>query len=118
MEAVKQGSAAVGLKGQSLAVIAALKRAPSELSAYQRKVFKVDDHLGVAISGLTADGRILCRYMRSECLNHKCADMGEEGGGEGSGRARAVGGEGREGRGRGACAGRDRVVGCGLRAFV
>lgn len=35
------------------------------------QVFKIDDHLGIAISGLTADGRILCRYMRNECLNHR-----------------------------------------------
>jgi 20S proteasome subunit alpha 6 len=53
------------------AVLATLKRAPSELSSYQRKVFKIDDHMGIAISGLTADGRILCRYMRNECLNHR-----------------------------------------------
>jgi 20S proteasome subunit alpha 6 len=71
MEAVKQGSVAVGLKNASFAVIATLKRAPSELSSYQRKIFKIDDHLGIAISGLTADGRILCRYMRNECLNHR-----------------------------------------------
>ena len=62
---------AVGLKSSSFAVIATLKRAPSELSSYQRKIFKIDDHLGIAISGLTADGRILCRYMRNECLNHR-----------------------------------------------
>lgn len=71
MEAVKQGSAAVGLKSKTHAVIATLKRAPSELSSYQRKIFKIDDHAGIAISGLTADGRILCRYMRNECLNHR-----------------------------------------------
>lgn len=71
MEAVKQGSAAVGLKSNEYAVLATLKRAPSELSSYQRKVFKIDDHMGIAISGLTADGRILCRYMRNECLNHR-----------------------------------------------
>ncbi|KFM23688.1 Proteasome subunit alpha type-1-A [Auxenochlorella protothecoides] len=71
MEAVKQGSAAVGLKSKDVAVMATLKRAPSELSSYQRKVFKIDDHMGIAISGLTADGRILCRYMRNECLNHR-----------------------------------------------
>lgn len=71
MEAVKQGSAAVGLKSHEYAVLATLKRAPSELSSYQRKVFKIDDHMGIAISGLTADGRILCRYMRNECLNHR-----------------------------------------------
>lgn len=71
MEAVKQGSACVGLKSKTHAILATLKRAPSELSSFQRKVFKIDDHLGIAISGLTADSRILCRYMRSECLNHR-----------------------------------------------
>ncbi len=27
--------------------------------------------MGLAISGLTADGRVLCKYMRNECLNHR-----------------------------------------------
>lgn len=27
--------------------------------------------MGIAMSGLTSDGRSLCRYMRSECLNHR-----------------------------------------------
>lgn len=71
IEAVKQGSVAVGIKNASYAVIGTIKRAPSELSSYQRKIFKIDDHMGIAISGLTADGRILCRYMRNECLNHR-----------------------------------------------
>ena len=53
------------------AVLATLKRAQNELSSYQRKIFKIDDHMGIAISGLTADGRVLCRYMRNECLNHR-----------------------------------------------
>lgn len=48
-----------------------LPSSPSELAAYQQKVFRVDDHMGVAVSGLTSDGRSLLRGMRSECLNHK-----------------------------------------------
>lgn len=71
MEAVKQGSCAVGLKSDTHVVLATLKRSESELSSFQRKVFKVDDHMGIAISGLTADGRVLCKYMRNECLNHR-----------------------------------------------
>mmetsp|Transcript_7110 Transcript_7110/g.18534 ORF Transcript_7110/g.18534 Transcript_7110/m.18534 type:complete len:265 (-) Transcript_7110:190-984(-) len=71
MEAVKQGSAAVGLRSETHVVLATLKRAASELSSYQKKIFKVDDHMGVAIAGLTADGRILSRYMRNECINHR-----------------------------------------------
>eukprot|EP00877_Chromochloris_zofingiensis_P004340 jgi/Chrzof1/13907/Cz08g17010.t1 len=71
MEAVKQGSCAVGLMSKTHVILATLKRAQNELSSYQRKVFKIDDHMGIAISGLTADGRILCRYMRNECINHR-----------------------------------------------
>jgi 20S proteasome alpha/beta subunit len=36
-------------------------------------MFKIDDHMGIAIAGLTADGRVLCKYMRNECINHRCA---------------------------------------------
>lgn len=71
MEAVKQGSCAVGLTSDTHVVLATIKRSESELSSYQRKVFKIDDHMGIAIAGLTADGRILCRHMRNECLNHR-----------------------------------------------
>lgn len=61
MEAVKLGSATVGLKNKTHAVIIALKRATSELSAYQKKVVPIDKHIGITVTGLTADARIL-RY--------------------------------------------------------
>lgn len=73
MEAVKLGSATVGLKNKTHAVLIALKRASSELSAHQKKIIPIDVHMGITISGLTADARILSRYMRSECLNYKYA---------------------------------------------
>jgi 20S proteasome subunit alpha 6 len=71
MEAVKQGSAAIGLRSDTHVVLGTLLRAASELSSYQRKVFKIDEHMGIAIAGLNADGRVLSRYMRNECINHK-----------------------------------------------
>lgn len=61
MEAVKQGSACVGAVSRTHVVIAALKRAPSELASAQQKCFKIDDNLGMVISGLTADGRSLLK---------------------------------------------------------
>ncbi|KAL0826853.1 hypothetical protein Bca101_050530 [Brassica carinata] len=70
MEAVKQGSAAIGLRSRSHVVLACVNKAQSELSSHQKKIFKVDDHIGVAIAGLTADGRVLSRYMRPEAINH------------------------------------------------
>lgn len=71
MEAVKLGSATVGLKNKTHAVLIALKRAASELSAHQKKIIPIDRHVGITISGLNADARMLSRFMRVECLNYK-----------------------------------------------
>ncbi|KAK4337158.1 hypothetical protein RND71_043376 [Anisodus tanguticus] len=71
MEAVKQGSATVGLKSQDYSVLLALKRSTSELSAHQKKIFTIDDHVGISIAGLTADARVLSRFLRNECLNER-----------------------------------------------
>jgi len=71
MHAVRQGSACVGLRSKDNVVIAALMRSPSELASHLQKVFRIDDHLGIAIAGLTADARVLAKWMRTECLNHK-----------------------------------------------
>jgi 20S proteasome subunit alpha 6 len=71
MEAVKQGSAVVGLKSKEFVVLCALRRRTTQLESYQQKLYKIDDHLGVGVAGLTADARVLHRYMRNECLNHK-----------------------------------------------
>jgi len=51
-------------------VLCTLKKSKSELASYQEKIFKVDDHIGMAISGLTADASILSikswlTYIRS-----------------------------------------------------
>jgi 20S proteasome subunit alpha 6 len=71
MEAVKQGSCTVGLKNEKYAIVASLKRATSELASYQEKVFRIDSHLGIGISGLISDARVISQYLRNECLNHR-----------------------------------------------
>ena len=71
MQAVKQGSICLGLRSNEFVVLCSLKKLPSELACYQDKMFKVDDYIGMAISGLTADARVLCKYMRNESLNYK-----------------------------------------------
>mmetsp|Transcript_7458 Transcript_7458/g.10453 ORF Transcript_7458/g.10453 Transcript_7458/m.10453 type:complete len:262 (-) Transcript_7458:33-818(-) len=71
MEAVKQGSACLGLRSKNHVVLCALKRSPNELASYQEKILKIDDHMSIAIAGLTADARKLAKYMRTECMNHK-----------------------------------------------
>lgn len=71
MEAVKQGAATLGIKGKNYAVVVALKRASSDLSSHQKKIIPIDEHAGISIAGLTSDARILSRFMRTECLNHR-----------------------------------------------
>eukprot|EP01065_Artemidia_motanka_P051150 TRINITY_DN892_c1_g1_i2.p2 TRINITY_DN892_c1_g1~~TRINITY_DN892_c1_g1_i2.p2 ORF type:complete len:257 (+),score=91.92 TRINITY_DN892_c1_g1_i2:84-854(+) len=72
MEAVKKGSAAVGVKSKTHCVLTALKRSPqAELASYQNKVFKLDPQMGMAIAGLTSDARYLARFIRTECMNHR-----------------------------------------------
>lgn len=71
MEAVKQGSATVGLKNNTHAILVAFKRASSELSAHQKKIISIDNHVGVAMAGLTADARLLSKQMRTECLTNR-----------------------------------------------
>ena len=61
----------MGLRSKTHVVLAGLKRSPNELASYQKKLAKIDDHMGVGMSGLTADGRSLVKYMRTEALNHK-----------------------------------------------
>ncbi|KAJ3331591.1 hypothetical protein HDU76_002762 [Blyttiomyces sp. JEL0837] len=71
MEAVKQGSAAVGLRSKTHAVLVALNRSSGELASYQKKLFRIDDHMGIAIAGLTSDARVLSNFMRTEAMRSK-----------------------------------------------
>jgi 20S proteasome subunit alpha 6 len=72
METVKQGAPTVGCKSNTHVVLAALKRSPTaELSSYQEKVFKLDEHVGMSVTGLISDARYLARYIRTECMNHE-----------------------------------------------
>ena len=73
MEAVKQGSATVGLKSNTHAVLVALKRASSDLSSHQKKILPIDDHVGISIAGLTADARSISKWMRAEAMNSRYA---------------------------------------------
>ena len=71
MKAVQQGMPTVGIRSKTHAVLACVMHSPSEFSSFQPKIFRIDEHIGVAISGLTADGRGLCKVLRTECLEHK-----------------------------------------------
>jgi 20S proteasome subunit alpha 6 len=74
MEAVKQGSATVALRSKTHVVTVALKRAANEVSSHQKKIIPVDDHIGISVSGLLSDARLLARFMQSECLNYRWSE--------------------------------------------
>jgi len=70
-EAVKQGSVVVGVVSKTHVVMVALKRNAEELSSYQKKLIGVDDHISVAIAGLTSDARVLLNFMKQQSLASK-----------------------------------------------
>lgn len=66
IEAVRRGTTAIVCKNKNSVVFAVEKRS-SELQAdmeSSEKIFKIDDHIGVAIAGLTADARVLIDRAR------------------------------------------------------
>lgn len=71
VEAIKQGSAAVGARSDSHVVLAALKRNAEELGSYQRKVIPLDSHLGVALAGLAPDARVLSNFLRQQAMSER-----------------------------------------------
>ena len=65
LEAIKQGSAAVGITSDTHVVLVALKRNAEELGSYQRKITRIDDNMGLALAGLAPDARLLSDHLRS-----------------------------------------------------
>ncbi|CAG8496829.1 8523_t:CDS:2 [Diversispora eburnea] len=64
LEAVKQGSASVGLRSNTHAILLVLKRSPGDLASYQKKITRIDDHMGAAIAGLI-------NFMRTEAMKSR-----------------------------------------------
>ena len=78
IEAIKIGTTAVGICTTEGVVIAVEKRLLSVLQepGSVEKIFEVDSHIGVAMSGLSADARTLVDHARSETQYHRCAWVG------------------------------------------
>ncbi|KAJ3016870.1 proteasome component pup2 [Thoreauomyces humboldtii] len=72
IEAIKQGSTAVGIQTSEGVVLAVEKRATSTLlePSSIEKIMEIDAHLGCAMSGLTADSRTMIDHARVEAQNH------------------------------------------------
>lgn len=65
-EAVKKGSTAIGITFDGGVLLAATRETPQLQVRNPDKVFAADDHAGVAVSGLVADGRVLVNDAREE----------------------------------------------------
>jgi proteasome alpha subunit len=65
-EAVKKGATSLGIVYDEGVVLAATRSTPELQVRNPEKVFKIDDHIGIATSGLVADGRTLVEEAREE----------------------------------------------------
>ena len=72
-EAVRKGWTSLGLRTKEVVILAAEKRKLSPLLdiADIEKIYKVDDHVGVAFAGMGSDGRVLIDYARLVAVRHR-----------------------------------------------
>ena len=72
-EAVKRGTTSIGIKCSEGIVLAVDKRTTSNLveATSIEKIFKIDEHIGAATSGLVADARALVERARLEAQINK-----------------------------------------------
>ncbi|MDR2830175.1 MAG: archaeal proteasome endopeptidase complex subunit alpha [Methanobrevibacter sp.] len=72
-EAVKRGTTSLGVKSKDGIVLVVDKRTTSKLVETKsiEKIFQIDDHIGVATSGLVADARALVERSRIESQINK-----------------------------------------------
>ncbi|AHF99299.1 proteasome subunit alpha [Halostagnicola larsenii XH-48] len=72
-EAVKRGTASIGIRTENGVVLAVDKRIPSPLleDSSVEKIHKADDHIGIASAGHVADARQLIDFARRQAqVNH------------------------------------------------
>jgi len=73
LELVKRGAPIIGIACPEGAVLAANEVVESRLQdpKYSWKIFQLDDHVGVAIAGLSSDARLLISQARLYCQSNK-----------------------------------------------
>ncbi|MGQ4915753.1 MAG: archaeal proteasome endopeptidase complex subunit alpha [Candidatus Asgardarchaeia archaeon] len=72
VEAVRRGTTAIGIRASDGVVLSVEKRvAPLQEPDSIEKIFVIDDHVGAAIAGLTADARVLIDNARIEAQSYR-----------------------------------------------
>jgi len=73
LELVKRGSPIVGVRSTEGVVLAAMEPQLSKLAAPRgsKNIFRIDEHVGVAISGLSPDARVLIRRARISAQSNR-----------------------------------------------
>ena len=73
LELVKRGAPILGIACPEGAVLAANEVVESKLqdTRYSWKIFQLDDHVGVAIAGLSSDARLLITQARIYCQSNR-----------------------------------------------
>ena len=73
LETVKRGSTVLGIACPEGVVLAAEERSASRLQDpdFAWKIFQIDDHVGVAVSGLSSDARILVDQARIHAQSNR-----------------------------------------------
>jgi proteasome alpha subunit len=66
LELVKRGSPIVGIRSPEGVVLAAMEPQQNRLAApgNSKKIYKIDEHVAVAVSGLSPDARVLIKQAR------------------------------------------------------
>jgi len=73
IEAIKIGTTAIGICTTEGVVLAVEKRllSPLQEPSSVEKIYEADSHVGIAMSGLSADARTLVNHARSESQYHR-----------------------------------------------
>ncbi|KXZ51966.1 hypothetical protein GPECTOR_11g89 [Gonium pectorale] len=73
LEAIKLGSTAIGIATKEGVVLAVEKRVTSPLlePSSIEKIMEIDEHMGCAMSGLTADAKTLIDHARADTQQHR-----------------------------------------------
>jgi len=73
MEAVRQGTTAIGVRGKEVIALGIEKKATAKLQEARaiHKIVKLDENISLAFAGLTADSRVLIDKARVECQSHR-----------------------------------------------